>query len=199
MTDALAAYASSPWTLWIACALCGIGVPLPEEVLASWAGMQASAEPGGLIGAWALVGSGFFVRDMICWTLGRTLGERVLASPSVHRIIPAPRIDRARALVREQGGRAVLLGRIMVGMRSAMFVVAGSAGIPLATFVAYDVLGLCATSAVLVGAGAVLGPPLLEVMQGASGAPLLAVLLLAGAIGLWRRQRRARRGSGHES
>lgn len=191
MTDALAAYASNPFALWVACALCGIGVPLPEEVLATWAGMQAQADGRGLIGAWALVGSGFFVRDLICWTLGHTLGERLLASDALRRIVPAARIERARGIVRDQGGRAVLLGRVMIGMRSAMFVVAGSAGIPLSTFIAYDVLGLCATSAVLVGAGAVLGPPLLGVMQGASGAPVLAVVLLVIAVAVWR-SRRAR-------
>lgn len=182
MLEWLAQRLSDPIAIWIACMFCGIGVPVPEEVLGAWSGIQAE-RIGGLPQAWALAVSGFLIRDLICWTAGRTLGERAIRGLVVRGWLSSERVTLARQTLRERGGKAILLGRLMVGMRPLLWFIAGSSGVRLAVFLPFDLLGLCLTTAALVLAGHTAGVWVLTALEGVVQGPVVGLLLLL-ALGL---------------
>lgn len=192
MIETLTETLRSPWAIWLACVFCGIGVPVPEEALGMWAGLQASAF-GGPVQAWLAAGSGFLLRDTIAWGLGRLFGERLIDAATSRRLLPVAKVEAARSMLQERGGRAVLIGRVMIGMRAITFMVAGAGGIPFRTFVYYDFIGLCATTGVLVTLGRWFGPSLLAWTGGMLSGPVVGFAIGLVVFGAWWRQRAQRR------
>lgn len=192
MVETLSETLSSPWAIWLACVFCGIGVPVPEEALGMWAGLNADRF-GGLVWAWAIAGSGFFVRDVLCWLIGHTFGDRLVHAAVSRRLLPAAKVEAARAMLQERGGRAVLIGRVMLGMRAITFLIAGTAGIPFRTFVYFDLIGLFATTGVLVTLGQTFGQPLLAWTGGMLSGPVVGFAIGLVAFGVWWQQRAAKR------
>ena len=73
-------------------------------------------------------------------------------------------MDRARDLVVRRDSLAVLTGRALIGMRVPVFFVAGTMGISFRKFVLWDALGLLVTTPILLGLGAYLGEPIVDIL-----------------------------------
>ncbi|MBA2321956.1 MAG: DedA family protein [Deltaproteobacteria bacterium] len=193
MFDALAEHITGYPGFAIACASCGIILPLPEDVPLIWAGMRIAA------GQWtwaptltaALVG--VQLRDWAAWAVGRALGETVLDSPWVTRVFGRRRLARAQRLVREHGALAVLAGRFFVGFRTPVFLMAGAMRLPFRQFARWDALGLVLTVPIVILLGYELGQPLLDGARWAMARArfaAVAVALLGGAWLLWQNRPR---------
>lgn len=148
--------------LWLLCAVSGLGVPVPEDVTLLYAGIRVGDGSFGVGPTLAAAGSGIYLRDLIAWTIGRTLGAE---DGRIARWMPERQLRRARALFDRHGHRAVLMGRFMIGFRVPVIVVAGAAGVPLGTFARWDLLGLAITTPLLLGAGWAFGAPFVAVAQ----------------------------------
>jgi membrane protein DedA with SNARE-associated domain len=146
----------------LACATCGILLPLPEDVPLIWAGMKVA------VGDWewaptltaALIG--VQVRDWLAWGFGRALGETVLESPWVIRMFGRRRLARSQRLLNDHGALAVLFGRFFVGFRAPVFLVAGAMRLPFRQFARWDAIGLAIAVPVVVLLGFEVGQPLLD-------------------------------------
>lgn len=173
---------------------CGIGVPIPEEILGTWAGIQSGGFGGPLV-AWVVAGSGFLIRDVLCWLLGRAFGERLIGAAVSRGILQADKVEHARTLLVDNGGKAVLVGRVMVGMRAITWIVAGASRMPIGTFVAWDALGLLFTTGAFVWTGHLVGPWIIDQIGTIYANPLvgLSVGLIVG--GVWWTNRQIARGS----
>ena len=112
----------------------------------------------GRLPLWAVVvagGAGAVVGDSVGFVVGRRVGDRLLAHlPS--RFVRPDRLERAKALVRRMGGRAVLAGRFTAVSRALVPALSGNARMPYGTFAIYNVAGgvLWATGVALLGYGA---------------------------------------------
>lgn len=173
--------------LYIACAFSGLGIPMPEDVPLLVAGLQLADgrfEWGPTILAAVL---GVLTRDTLAWLIGRLVGQRLLDSPRFRAVVPSAKLDRAREMLAERGPVAVLAGRFMVGFRVPMFLAAGTAGVPLRAFLAWDILGMVVAVPGLIALGYAFGPPVLAVAV--SLVPrireLLVVFILLGAAWLF--------------
>ncbi|MEZ4323042.1 MAG: VTT domain-containing protein [Myxococcota bacterium] len=145
--------------LFVACALSGIAIPLPEDLPLLAAGM--TVERADQLVALALAGGlGVLCRDAVFFGLGRAFGEGALRWRLVRRLIGDSRLESARQLVLARGGRAVLAARFLVGFRSAAFLVAGAMGVRVRDFVVWDAVALVVSVPVVLALGAVLGTPL---------------------------------------
>lgn len=132
--------------------------PIPSEVVLPAAGALAyfgelsgpltllAATVGSLVGAWVLYGA------------GRMFGEErtrrvMLAVP----LIDEDDVDRADAWFARHGDKAVLVGRLIPGVRSLVSLPAGAAGMPFWRFTGLTAIGSAVWNAALIGSGWLLG------------------------------------------
>jgi len=80
------------------------------------------------------------VGDTVGFAIGRRVGERLLAHLP-RRLVRPGQVERARALVRRRGGRAVFAGRFTAALRALVPGLAGLAGVPYRTFAAWNLAG----------------------------------------------------------
>lgn len=135
------------------CALSGIAIPAPEDLALVVAGVQVHEGTLALPAAALVAGVAIFLRDSLFFAVGHLVGERVLSHRIALRVIGESRLDRARELVERRGSIAVLVGRGLVGFRSAAFLVAGAMGVRPSAFVLWDVVGLVVTVPLVMGLG----------------------------------------------
>ena len=167
-----------------------LGIVVPGELALVLGGVLAHQGRVPLVAAVVAGAAGAVVGDSVGYAVGRRVGERLLAHlPG--RLVQPRQIERATALVRRLGGRAVFIGRFTAALRALVPGLAGVAGVPYRTFAAYNVAGgvLWATGFVLLGFAA--GPAwrTAERFAGGAGLALLGTIVLAAAAALlhaWR-------------
>lgn len=150
--------------IFFLCLFAGIGVPLPEDIAVALAGVLVATGEVNWLPALALAWLGILGRDSIVWCLGRFFGDWALRREWVLRLLGRARVDRARDLVVRRDSLAVLTGRALIGMRVPVFFVAGTMGISFRKFVLWDALGLLVTTPILLGLGAYLGEPIVDIL-----------------------------------
>lgn len=195
--------ALQPLLAWFEAALAGMATPamialalalttLLLEDLAIAAGVALAAQ--GLI-SWPLsllaVGGGIALGDLGLYALG--LGARRL--PWLRRRFVGDATERARDRIERRLGMAVLVARVVPGLRLATFTASGFVRVPLMPFTAWVLLAVTLWTAGLYAVSAAVGQAL--VRHTGLPAPLavaLPILLLALALPLVRalRERRSR-------
>jgi membrane-associated protein len=173
-----------------------LGIVVPGELALVLGGVVAHQ---GRVPLWAAVvagAAGAVVGDTVGYAVGRRVGKRLLAR--IPRRLVSPRqMERATALLRRLGGRAVFVGRFTAALRALVPGLAGIAGMPYGTFLAYNLAGgvLWATGFVLLGFAAGRAYRTAERVAGQAGLVLLgAIVVGAAAVALLRRRRARRRG-----
>src|SRR5699024_8064141 len=156
----------------------------------------ATSCPGQLGAALITVAAGASAGDHLGYWIGSRFGTRLRSSRVVRRI-GVHRWERATTMLRRNGVLALVVSRLLPGVRTLMPAVAGAAGLGYGRFLAGSVVGAGLWSGLWVGVGAAARSALPEVAAtlGEAGWGLLgAVLLLgSGVLGLlrWRRRRQA--------
>jgi membrane protein DedA with SNARE-associated domain len=132
--------------------------PIPSEVVLPAAG--ALIYFGDLSGPLTVLAAtvGSLLGALILYGAGRAFGEErtrrvMLAVP----LIDADDVDRADEWFTDHGEKAVLIGRIIPGVRSLVSLPAGAARMPLGRFVALTTLGSLVWNIALIGGGWLLG------------------------------------------
>jgi membrane-associated protein len=168
-----------------------LGIVVPGELAVVLGGVLAHQ---GRVPLWAVVvagAAGAVAGDSVGYAIGRGVGERLLAHLP-HRLVPPRQVERATALVRRVGGRAVFVGRFTASLRALVPGLAGVAGVPYRTFVAYNLAGgvVWATGFVLLGFAA--GPAwrTAERVAGGAGLVLLGVIVAGAAAAALLHRRR---------
>lgn len=170
--------------------------PVPSEVILPYAGYlarQGRLTIAGLI-AWSTIGS--TVGALLLYGLGAALGmrraSRLLART---RLVDEDDLARGVAWFHRHGAVAVLVGRLVPGVRSLISVPAGADRMHLGLFVLCTAVGSGAWNAALIGLGAALGTqrhvidPILEAVD----VVVYAAVAVAVVVLVVRRVRRRRR------
>jgi undecaprenyl-diphosphatase len=173
-----------------------LGIVVPGELALVLGGVVAHQGRVPLAAAVVAGAAGAVVGDTVGYVIGRRVGERLLAHLP-HRLIEPRQVERAKALVRRLGGRAVFVGRFTAALRALVPGLAGVAGVPYRTFAVWNLAGgvLWATGFVLLGFAA--GPAwrTAEQFAGRTGLVLLAtIVVVATTAALVRRRRPGHRG-----
>jgi membrane-associated protein len=128
-----------------------------------YAGMRIASGEASFLPTFAVACCGVFVRDIIGFTLGKTVGSWLLERPLAVRLVGHRRLERARHLVENRGPTAVFVGRFMVGVRFSVFLVAGAMGVRKRDFLRYDAIGIAITVPLVILLGYVVGAPMVAV------------------------------------
>lgn len=132
--------------------------PIPSEVVLPSAGMLIALGElnGPLTWMWAMIGS--VTGALTLYGAGRAFGEE--RTRKVLLIVPLVEeddVDRADAWFAKRGEAAVLIGRVIPGVRSLISLPAGAAKMPVPRFVLWTAIGSGVWNTLLIGAGMWLG------------------------------------------
>jgi membrane protein DedA with SNARE-associated domain len=137
-------HTASPATVYWSVAgillLCGLGLPIPEDLSLISTGALAYL---GVIN----VHTGFFVclaavlgGDSLAFLLGRFFGPRVLQSRLFRNFFTPKKQLRVRAYFRKYGSKVIFVGRFLPGLRFTIYFSAGILKVRPAVFFVYDSL-----------------------------------------------------------
>jgi membrane protein DedA with SNARE-associated domain len=130
--------------------LCGLGLPVPEDLSLIAAGYLAHKRVLEVNTALAVCFAAVLAGDAMAFFLGRFFGRRVLASKLAHRYFTPRRQRRVRAYFRKFGSKVVLVGRFTPGFRFTIFFTAGTLHLRPSVFFIYDCTAAAVSVPVLV-------------------------------------------------
>jgi membrane protein DedA with SNARE-associated domain len=120
--------------------LCGLGLPIPEDISLIAAGYLAHLGKVELHTVFAVCFAAVLGGDSLAFTFGRGFGTRILASPFGHRYFNPRRQRRVRAYFRAYGSKVVFVARFLPGLRFSIFLSAGMLHVRPHVFIVYDSL-----------------------------------------------------------
>jgi membrane protein DedA with SNARE-associated domain len=159
--------------------LCGMGLPLPEDVALLAGGFLVHRGviqyPMTLIVALVGVVAG----DNSLFFLGRRFGTGLVAYLGIGRPRSQRQIDWLKDFMRRHGHRAILYARFVAGLRALVYLTAGSLGVNPLRFFLYDLTGAVISVPIMVTLGYLFGNELEVVLRYIGGVERLVWVLLA--------------------
>lgn len=191
----------SPFTAYAAILgvllVCGLGVPIPEDVTLISAGILVSLDTLSMPGAMIAGFIGVMMGDAILFNLGRYYGRNIFRLPMFRHIFTPERIAKAEVRIRNNSKFICFTARFLPGLRAPIFLTAGVMGVRPMTFYLLDGAAALISVPVWIYAGYYFGSTIEEALGFAKNVQLY----LLGAIGLlialymlftWQRKRRLR-------
>jgi membrane protein DedA with SNARE-associated domain len=123
--------------------LCGLGLPLPEEVTLISSGLAVGwggGEPSFLLTSLTCV-IGILAGDCVVFFAGRNLGGRLLDSRVLRFLVPQRRQKRVAKFFAKHGSKTVFFARFFAGLRIGVYFYAGQHGMRFWSFIFLDLLG----------------------------------------------------------
>ena len=118
--------------------ICGLGVPLPEDITLIGAGMLASLGSITFPGA---VLAGFFgvmAGDAFLYTVGRVYGRKAFGLPLIRSIMTPRRVALAERKIIRNSHFICFIARFLPGLRSPVFLMSGIMGVRPIVFYGLD-------------------------------------------------------------
>lgn len=136
--------------------------PIPSELIMPFAGMVSARHPAlSFVGVVVAGTAGAVVGALVLYYLGAKLGPDRLRDWADHHGhwlgFDGEDLDRARGWFDRHGGATVLFCRLIPGVRSVISIPAGVDRMPLPQFLLFTTVGSAVWTALLAGAGRLLG------------------------------------------
>ena len=158
----IAAYATIVGILFI----CGLGVPIPEDVTLLAAGLLSAWESISFSGALLAGFAGVILGDSLLFFMGRLYGKKVFALPGLRRVFTAERVAAAEARIRKNGPFICFIARFLPGLRTPIFAMSGALGVKPSTFLMLDGLAALISVPIWVSIGYWVGKNFDEAFDG---------------------------------
>ncbi len=120
--------------------LCGLGLPIPEDISLISAGYMAHRGVVNVHTAFVVSFSAVLGGDVLAFLLGRKFGRRFLEWPPAKRFFSPRKQLRVRAYFRKFGSKVVFIGRFLPGLRFSIFFSAGMLCVRPSVFLIWDTL-----------------------------------------------------------
>jgi membrane protein DedA with SNARE-associated domain len=121
--------------------LCGLGLPIPEEVTLIGSGLFVGWEKADL---WLSSGAcvfGILAGDSIIFGMGYLFGHRFLRSRPMRLLLSVRRQRKVAKFFQKHGAKAVFFARFFAGVRIGVYAYAGSQRMSWFRFLILDLLG----------------------------------------------------------
>lgn len=122
--------------VFVALMLTPFGLPIPEDVSLTAAGVLSATGHATWVEAWIVGYLGVVGSDIVSWTFGRRVGLH--PTGFIARMIGPEDIERIERFYRRWGPWAIVIARQFPGMRMPAFFFAGASGISLPRFLLFD-------------------------------------------------------------
>jgi len=180
--------------LFVVLVLCGLGLPMPEDVALLAGGFLAHKGITRYPITLAVSLLGVIAGDNSLYFIGRGVGANLLRYFGLKKSAPPDEgssdnnVDRLQAFMQRHGHLAIFYARFFAGFRALVYLSAGSLGVPSSRFFLYDLAGAAISVPVVVTLGYVFGDQLEQVIRYIGGFQKLiwVVVGLSGAIYLTR-------------
>ncbi len=171
--------------LFVVLALCGLGLPMPEDVALLAGGYLVhrgiTRYPLTLVVALLGVVSG----DNSLFFIGRHWGTGIVRYFGVSRPGSQMQIERIRGFMQRHGHRAIFYARFLAGLRALVYLSAGSFGVRPAVFLLYDLLGAVISVPVVVSLGYLFGRQLEMIVRFLGGFERLLLMVAVLCVALY--------------
>lgn len=118
--------------------VCGLGVPLPEDITLIGAGFLAAAQSISLPGAVIAGFIGVLAGDTILFFMGRWYGRAVFELPGFRKVFTPERIAMAEKKVLHNSKFICFTARFLPGLRAPIYLTSGIMGVKPSIFLALD-------------------------------------------------------------
>lgn len=176
--------------------LCGLGVPIPEDISLISAGYLAHLGTVDLHPIFLVCFAAVLGGDSLAFTMGRIFGTKILASRFGHRYFNPKRQRRVRAYFRTYGSKVIFIARFLPGLRFSIFLSAGMLHVRPYVFIIYDSMAAVLSVPFLVYLAYYFGDKIDHVVKWArrSEYGILALVVVAGLFLVYKlyKKRRAR-------
>ena len=198
-------FQGSPLSLWGPFGLlllCGLGLPIPEDVVLILGGALGELDGRSWMKVSMVLYVGVLGGDTMIFFAGRHLGTRLLASSWLQRILPPKKQIKVEGLMERYGSMALFIGRFLPGLRAPIFFTAGSMKVSYLKFLFFDGFAALISVPVFVWLGHWLWlkfqddlEELNEALARTHSYSLWFTILLAGVVGavIWGWSRRTRK------
>jgi len=122
--------------------LCGLGLPLPEEVTLIASGLLLFKGKVEFVPIVLVCSAAILLGDSVPFWLGRRYGKRALKTPWVARILHPERFSRLEKRFEEHGSWATFGFRFFAGVRIPGYFVAGTMRMSYLRFLLIDAAGI---------------------------------------------------------
>jgi membrane protein DedA with SNARE-associated domain len=120
--------------------LCGLGLPIPEEVtiiVAAWTTVQGWAP---LHSMFLVALAGILAGDVLIYLVGRYLGYRLVRLPYFRRVLSEERLAKVDRFFDRYGDWTVFIARFFAGFRAPCYFIAGISRLAFHVFLFMDFL-----------------------------------------------------------
>jgi membrane protein DedA with SNARE-associated domain len=116
----------SLWLLFAVLVFCGLGFPIPEDIILALAGIFSAENGKNITETIAIMYLGILIGDTMAFGLGRFYGKKVLKIKLMARLLNSERQDQVGKLFHKYGTWVVFVARFLPGLRSLVFFTAGT-------------------------------------------------------------------------
>jgi len=168
--------------------LCGLGLPLPEDIALLAGGFLAHRGITQYPMTLAVSFVGVIIGDNSLFFIGRRFGTGLVSYFRLGRPSSEAQIDRLKSFMDRHGNRAIFYARFFAGFRALVYLSAGSLGVPPSRFFLYDLAGAAISVPIVVTLGYVFGEQIERVIHFIGGFQKLLwiVIALCGVVYLTR-------------
>lgn len=121
--------------------LCGLGLPVPEELTLLAGGFLINLEIIRPYPTLAVGFAGVITGDLVMYSIGRRWGNEILTYPRIRNLLPDKRLERVKQFFSDHGNKTIFVARFISGFRVAAFLGAGIMGMKPGQFILLDILG----------------------------------------------------------
>lgn len=112
--------------LFVLLFLCGLGVPIPEEITLTIGGYLAYQELTRYPQTVFIGIAGVMIGDMALYSIGRRWGTGIVNHHRFHWIFTKKRMVKAQEYLRKYGKRTIFMARFFTGIRAGVYLTAGT-------------------------------------------------------------------------
>jgi membrane protein DedA with SNARE-associated domain len=170
--------------LFVVLMLCGLGLPMPEDVALLAGGFLAHKGITRYPITLVISLLGVIAGDNSLYFIGRGVGSNLLAYFGLKKSESpiddqSNNVDRLRAFMQRHGHLAIFYARFFAGFRALVYLSAGSLGVPPSRFFLYDLAGAAISVPVVVTLGYVFGQQIELVIHYIGGFQKLIWIVIA--------------------
>lgn len=129
MFETLLKHFEGPLSLWgpfFVLLLCGLGLPIPEDIVLVSAGALGVIEGRSWIEVSFVMYAGVMMGDSLTFLAGRYLGQRLMATRWFQRFLSVKKQAKVEAQFERFGSMVLFVGRFLPGLRAPIFFTAGT-------------------------------------------------------------------------